>query len=155
MTSGSFEKVVLSEHCTLRNQILFHVTPQGYHQLARESDDAEAAEPPAAAGKTPPPPTCQRAVGLMQRPHSGAFDRHCSCPPVADFADRLVGAHVTAIPRPRRQPKGAAHLTAVLEVAPECLVYQTAGEDVAEPVEAFQLAGLCVQHGYIPEFLMR
>jgi hypothetical protein len=90
---------------------------------------------------------CQRAVGLMQRLHRGAFDRHCSCPPVADFANRLVGARGAAIPRPRRQPKGAADLTAGLEVSLERLVHQTAREDVAESFEAFQLAGLCGQRG--------
>src|SRR5689334_24505222 len=81
----------------------------------------------------------------MQGPHPGAFDRQRSRPPIADLADRLVAMHVAAVPRPRCQSEPAADLAAILEVAPERLVYQPARKDLADTLEAFQLAGLCDQ----------
>ena len=53
--------------------------------------------------------------------------------------------HVAAVPRPRCQSEPAADLAAILEAAPERLVYQPARQDFADTLQAFQLAGLCDQ----------
>jgi hypothetical protein len=78
------------QFCSVGNDAIRHVAPQGYEQLAGQGDDYDLPDPPAHCADARAEPHGQGAVRLPAKLHPCEFDHRRAHPSVAFFSDPLL-----------------------------------------------------------------
>ena len=107
--------------CAFGNNAVFEIAPQRNGEASCDCDDRNAACAAVwpSALRAPVEPLRQRAVGLVAQPVPRDFDQQRAYPPVALFADALIGMALAAVVRLGYQTDTRPDFTAIAELPPE------------------------------------
>src|SRR5580693_7354597 len=114
--------------CSVGNDAILHVAPQGDEQLARQGHYHDFLDPPSHCADTCAEPHGQGAVRLPAQPRPGEFD-HCRAhASVAVFSDPLFTFAATAREWRSAEPDISAERASITKLPYERLTHEKCGE---------------------------